>query len=83
MEKSADFVSYRLSDIGWQIRVNRSKFNMSQEDLAFRLGVTQKTISDWEHENVYPNLKNFIQMCNLFGEDFYNSCILCRKVYRL
>ena len=42
--------------IGKYIAENRKKKNMTQEQLAEKLGVTSKTISRWENGNYMPDI---------------------------
>ena len=42
--------------IGKFIAQNRKKKNMTQENLAEKLGVTSKTISRWENGNYMPDI---------------------------
>lgn len=40
--------------IGSKIKRARERLRMSQQQLADALGVTQKTIDNWEHDRSYP-----------------------------
>ena len=44
-------------DIGQNIRDFRKKNNLTQENLAERLGVTYQSISRWENGTTYPDLE--------------------------
>lgn len=41
--------------IGRNLSILRNEKNISQEELAFKLGVTKQTISDWELDGSTPN----------------------------
>ncbi len=43
--------------IGKQILIFRKKEGLSQEELAFKIGVSRQTISNWELEETMPDLK--------------------------
>ena len=40
---------------------------MTQEELAEKLGVTRQTISKWEQDLTYPEISNVLELCNLFS----------------
>lgn len=46
-----------MTSIGENIRINRINNAWSQEDLANKLGVTQKTVSNWENNKGIPEDK--------------------------
>ncbi|HAW12498.1 MAG TPA: transcriptional regulator, partial [Erysipelotrichaceae bacterium] len=39
----------------------------SQEELAYRLGVSRQAVSKWESSQSTPDLERIIQMSELFG----------------
>ena len=43
-------------DLGNKIMILRKKNNLSQEDLAEKVGVTRQTISKWELEETAPDI---------------------------
>ena len=43
-------------DLGNKIMTLRKKNNLSQEDLAEKVGVTRQTISKWELEETTPDI---------------------------
>ena len=45
-----------VKKIGKFIPENRKKKNLTQEQLAEKLGVTSKTISRWENGNYMPDI---------------------------
>jgi len=46
---------------------NRKKNGWSQEDLAYRLGVSRQSVSKWESAQAVPDMKKILQMADLFG----------------
>ena len=40
-----------------RIRLLRQARNISQVDLAKRLGVTKQSISNWENDNIQPSIE--------------------------
>ncbi|MBQ1353086.1 MAG: helix-turn-helix transcriptional regulator [Firmicutes bacterium] len=46
---------------------NRKKNGWSQEDLAFKLGVSRQSVSKWEGAQSVPDMKKIVQMSELFG----------------
>lgn len=56
-------------ELGKQIKTYRQEANMSQEELAYRVYVFRQTISNWENDKCYPDVKSLI----LLGEIFHVS----------
>lgn len=56
-------------ELGKQIKIYRQEANMSQEELAYRVYVSRQTISNWENDKCYPDVKSLI----LLGEIFHVS----------
>lgn len=49
------------------LRVNK---NLKQEDAAKELGVTARTIANWENGKTFPNLKHLRALEKLYGISF-------------
>lgn len=45
----------------------RKDNNMSQEDLADKLGVSRQSVSKWESGQAYPEMDKVLQLCKLFN----------------
>lgn len=58
-------------ELGKQIKTYRQEAHMSQEELAYRVYVSRQTISNWENDKSYPDVKSLI-----LSESF-NSCCKC------
>lgn len=52
--------------IGNNIKRYRESLNLSQEELADKIFVTRQTISNWETNKNYPDIKSISLLCNLF-----------------
>ncbi len=48
------------------LRKIRKENNLSQEQLAEKLGVSRQSVSKWESEQAYPEMEKMIQICDLF-----------------
>lgn len=46
------------------LRVNRE---MSQEDAAKAIGVTKRTIQNWESYTTFPTGRQLIDICRIYG----------------
>ncbi len=57
-----------MSSLGYSIRNARLRANLSQEDLAKRLKITQGTISFWERDVETPTLDNLIKLLSHFPD---------------
>ena len=53
--------------VGTNIRYYRKLNNLSQQELAYKLGVTNKAISSWEKDRTEPNMGYVNKMCGIFG----------------
>ncbi|MFY1049731.1 helix-turn-helix domain-containing protein [Apilactobacillus sp. 1-1-2] len=51
---------------GERIKEQRKIKNMTQEDVAKHLHVSRKTISSWENENSYPDIKSLVKISDLY-----------------
>lgn len=49
------------------IKALRLKSNLSQSELANKIGVEQNTVSQWENEKRKPSLENVVKLSNLFN----------------
>lgn len=54
-------------EIGSQIKKHRSMLGLSQEALAQKIYVTRQTVSNWENEKSYPDLRSLLLLSDLFG----------------
>lgn len=52
---------------GTRIRELRKEKNMTQKELAQKIGVDFRTVSFWETERFEPNIGQIIKLCRLFG----------------
>lgn len=55
--------------IAVQIKILRKQHNMTQIDLAKKLGVTKQSISSWEIGSSKPSIYNIHQIDNLFNSN--------------
>lgn len=51
--------------IGKFIAENRKKVKLTQEELATRLGVTNKSVSNWENGRNMPDLSIMLELCEI------------------
>ena len=54
-------------DIGNKLNRARTKANLTQEQVAEALGVSRQTISNWENEKTYPDIKSVVTLSDLYG----------------
>ena len=54
-------------DFPQRVRAAREKLNLTQEDVAQRLGVTASAVSTWEAGRARPRLDKLTQLAELFG----------------
>ena len=54
-------------NLGNKIMTLRKKNNLSQEDLAEKVGVTRQTISKWELEETTPDINQARKLSMIFN----------------
>ena len=52
-------------DVGERIKKYREKQNLSQDELALKIFVSRQTISNWETNKSYPDIKSLIMLSNI------------------
>ena len=50
-----------------KIKKLRISYNMSQVDLAKRLGVSKQCVSNWKNDNVQPSIEMLIKIARFFN----------------
>ena len=53
-------------DVGTRIKKYREKQNISQDELALKVFVSRQTISNWETNKSYPDIKSLTMLSNIF-----------------
>ena len=53
-------------ELGKQIKKYRIEANLSQEELADKVFVSRQTISNWENDKNYPDIKSLVLMSEVF-----------------
>lgn len=53
-------------ELGKQIKKYRAEINLSQEELADKIFVSRQTISNWENDKNYPDIKSLVLMSEVF-----------------
>ena len=53
-------------ELGKQIKKYRTSANLSQEELAERVYVSRQTISNWENDKSYPDVKSLVLISEIF-----------------
>lgn len=53
-------------EIGKQIKKLRGDMSLSQDDLAMKIYVSRQTISNWENDKSYPDVKSLLLLSALF-----------------
>lgn len=53
-------------DVGIRIKKYREKQNISQDELAEKIFVSRQTISNWENNKTYPDIKSLLLLSDIF-----------------
>lgn len=65
-------------DIGSRIKKYRERQGITQDELALKVFVSRQTISNWENNKSYPDIKSLIMLTNIFNvslDDFIRGDI--------
>lgn len=54
-------------NLGTQIKKYRAEFSLSQDELAEKLFVTRQSISNWENDKTYPDIKSLVLLSEVFS----------------
>lgn len=54
-------------DLGNKLQRARAKANLTQEQVAETLGVSRQTISNWENEKTYPDIRSVVTLSDLYN----------------
>ena len=54
-------------EIGKQIRKYTTEAKLSQDQLADKVYVTRQTISNWENDRNYPDIRSLVLLSSVFG----------------
>lgn len=57
-------------EIGKQIKKYRTEMKFSQDELAEKIFVSRQTISNWENNKNYPDVKSLLLLSSLFNVSF-------------
>lgn len=49
------------------LKMYRLRSNMTQEDIAEKLGVSRQAVAKWERGETYPDINSCITLADLFG----------------
>lgn len=61
-----------MAEISNRIKVYRAEFNLTQEDLAKKVGVTRQTIIAVEQNRYVPSLEFALKISKLFNQPIEN-----------
>ncbi len=53
-------------NLGTQIKNHRNALTLSQEELAEKIFVTRQSVSNWENNKTYPDIKSLLLLSELF-----------------
>ena len=54
-------------ELGKHIKKYRTEAGWSQEELADRVYVSRQTISNWENDKSYPDIKSLVLLSEIFS----------------
>ena len=59
-------------NIGTRIKKFRENQNISQDELALKVFVSRQTVSNWETNKSYPDIKSLTMLSNIFNVSLDN-----------
>ncbi len=57
----------RKTDIGTKLKNARNNAELTQEDIAEKIGVSRQTISNWENNKSYPDIISVIKLSDIYS----------------
>lgn len=54
-------------NLGAQIKKYRTEYSLSQDELAEKLFVSRQSISNWENDKTYPDIKSLLLLSEVFS----------------
>ena len=60
-------------ELGSQIKKYRNELSLSQDALAEKLYVSRQTISNWENDKSYPDVKSLLLLSEVFKTSIYQQ----------
>lgn len=51
---------------GNRLKQQRKLKGLTQDEVAIKINVSRQTISSWENENSYPDIKSLISLSNMY-----------------
>jgi transcriptional regulator with XRE-family HTH domain len=55
-----------MFNIGLKIKQKRKDYNLTQEEVAEKLGVSRQTVSKWENDRSLPDIHSLLLFCEIF-----------------
>ena len=68
--------------LGQELKIARTRANMTQEEASRRSGVTRATISDYERGQCEPTLSTILVLAETYGMDDYREIFPALKKSR-
>ena len=65
------FVFLIIMSFGENFKKCRKEINLSQKDVAKKLGICQSNISDWENDVSRPEYEKLIQLAEIYNVTLY------------
>lgn len=59
--------SQQKENIAKKLRMLRAEYNLTQSDVANKLGITQQTYSKYENQTINMDSETIIKICDLYG----------------
>lgn len=56
-----------MQTFGEKLTLLRKQAGVSQEELAFEIGVSRQTVSNWENGKIRPQTENIVALCGFFN----------------
>ncbi|MDE6737685.1 MAG: helix-turn-helix domain-containing protein [Lachnospiraceae bacterium] len=54
-------------NFGKNVQILRRMTNMTQEELAEKMGVSRQTVSKWELGSIMPEIEKLVELCEMFN----------------
>jgi len=74
--------TYKMTELGYSLKEYRVRNNITQQELAERIGVSTNTIHLWETKRCKPSMGSLLILSDLLGEPLLEIITKSKRVYQ-
>lgn len=74
--------TYKMTELGYALKEYRIRNNITQLELAKRIGVSANTIHLWETKRCKPAMSSLVILSDILNEPLVEIIVMARKIYQ-